>query len=152
MEESGGRRIKRSVNIDVASIHYLSDEELATLGASQLLHRYMEKKLAVLASYNANRASDLDERRLTNIGTFREYMEQWIENNPDIHQGMTHMVRQLQPGPTGLPIEIYCFSARQSWIDYENVQSDLFDHIYAVMPLFNLRAFQYSGEVAVPEN
>lgn len=70
MEESGGRRIKRSVNIDVASIHYLSDEELATLGASQLLHRYMEKKLAVLASYNANRASDLDERRLTNIGTF----------------------------------------------------------------------------------
>jgi miniconductance mechanosensitive channel len=150
MEESGGRRIKRSVNIDVASIHYLSDEELATLGASQLLHRYMEKKLAVLASYNANRASDLDERRLTNIGTFREYMEQWIENNPDIHQGMTHMVRQLQPGPTGLPIEIYCFSARQSWIDYENVQSDLFDHIYAVMPLFNLRAF--SGEVAVPEN
>ncbi len=152
MEESGGRRIKRSVNIDVASIHYLSDEELATLGASQLLHRYMEKKLAVLASYNANRASDLDERRLTNIGTFREYMEQWIENNPDIHQGMTHMVRQLQPGPTGLPIEIYCFSARQSWIDYENVQSDLFDHIYAVMPLFNLRAFQYSGEMAVPEN
>ena len=99
MEESGGRRIKRSVNIDVSSIHYLSDAELATLGSSQLLRRYMEKKLAELAEYNANRASDLDERRLTNIGTFREYMEQWIESNPDINQDMTHMVRQLQPGP-----------------------------------------------------
>ena len=151
MEESGGRRIKRSVNIDVSSIHYLSDAELATLGSSQLLRRYMEKKLAELAEYNANRASDLDERRLTNIGTFREYMEQWIESNPDINQGMTHMVRQLQPGPTGLPLEIYCFSAKQRWIDYENVQSDLFDHVYAVMPLFNLRAFQYSGEVAAQE-
>ena len=140
MEESGGRRIKRSVNI-----------ELATLGSSQLLRRYMEKKLAELAEYNANRASDLDERRLTNIGTFREYMEQWIESNPDINQDMTHMVRQLQPGPTGLPLEIYCFSAKQRWIDYENVQSDLFDHVYAVMPLFNLRAFQYSGEVAAQE-
>lgn len=111
----------------------------------------MEKKLAELAEYNANRASDLDERRLTNIGTFREYMEQWIESNPDINQDMTHMVRQLQPGPTGLPLEIYCFSAKQRWIDYENVQSDLFDHVYAVMPLFNLRAFQYSGEVAAQE-
>ena len=151
MEESGGRRIKRSVNIDVSSIHYLSDAELATLGSSQLLRRYMEKKLAELAEYNANRASDLDERRLTNIGTFREYMEQWIESNPDINQDMTHMVRQLQPGPTGLPLEIYCFSAKQRWIDYENVQSDLFDHVYAVMPLFNLRAFQYSGEVAAQE-
>ena len=151
MEESGGRRIKRSVNIDVSSIHYLSDAELATLGSSQLLRRYMEKKLAELAEYNANRASDLDERRLTNIGTFREYMEQWIESNPDINQDMPHMVRQLQPGPTGLPLEIYCFSAKQRWIDYENVQSDLFDHVYAVMPLFNLRAFQYSGEVAAQE-
>ena len=151
MEESGGRRIKRSVNIDVSSIHYLSDAELATLGSSQLLRRYMEKKLAELAEYNANRASDLDERRLTNIGTFREYMEQWIESNPDINRDMTHMVRQLQPGPTGLPLEIYCFSAKQRWIEYETVQSDLFDHVYAVMPLFNLRAFQYSGEVAAQE-
>ena len=129
----------------------LAEQERRRAKKAEYNRRYMEKKLAELAEYNANRASDLDERRLTNIGTFREYMEQWIESNPDINQDMTHMVRQLQPGPTGLPLEIYCFSAKQRWIDYENVQSDLFDHVYAVMPLFNLRAFQYSGEVAAQE-
>lgn len=151
MEESGGRRIKRSINIDVSSIHYLTDGELEELRNSELLHSYMENKLAELQEYNANRASNLDERRLTNIGTFREYLEVWISHNENINQSMTHMVRQLQPGPTGMPLEIYCFSARQSWIDYENVQSDLFDHVFAVMPLFNLRVFQYSGNIAAPE-
>lgn len=150
MEESGGRRIKRSINIDVASIHYLTDEELNDLKASRLLRSYIEYKIEELEKYNANRESGLDERRLTNIGTFREYLELWISHNENINQSMTHMVRQLQPGPTGLPIEIYCFSARQSWIDYENVQSDLFDHIFAVIALFNLRVFQYSGNIAAP--
>lgn len=152
MEESGGRRIKRSVNIDVSSIHYLTERELEELKASELLHSYIERKIAEITAYNANRASNLDERRLTNIGTFREYLELWITNSPDINKGMTHMIRQLQPGPTGLPLEIYCFSAKQSWIEYENVQSDVFDHVYAVMPLFNLRAFQYSGNVVSNEN
>lgn len=148
MEESGGRRIKRSINIDIRSIHYLSDKEIEQLKASSLLHSYIEQKIAEITAYNANRASNLDERRMTNVGTFREYLEKWISENPSINQEMTHMVRQLQPGPAGLPIEIYCFSARQSWIDYENVQSDLFDHVYAVMPLFNLEAFQYSGAIS----
>ena len=71
-------------------------------------------------------------------------MESWIASNPDINLSMTHMVRQLQPGPTGLPIEIYCFSAKQAWVDYERVQSDIFDHLFAVLPLFNLKVFQYS--------
>lgn len=151
MEESGGRRIKRSINIDINSIHYLSDKEIEKLKASVLLRGYMEQKIAEIAAYNANRASNLDERRMTNVGTFREYMEKWISDNPNINQEMTHMVRQLQPGPAGLPIEIYCFSAKQSWIDYENIQSDLFDHIYSVMPLFNLKAFQYSGTISSRE-
>lgn len=151
MEESGGRRIKRSINIDINSIHYLSNEEIEKLKASLLLRGYMEQKIAEIAAYNANRASNLDERRMTNVGTFREYMEKWISDNPNINQEMTHMVRQLQPGPAGLPIEIYCFSAKQSWIDYENIQSDLFDHIYSVMSLFNLEAFQYSGTISSRE-
>jgi miniconductance mechanosensitive channel len=77
-------------------------------------------------------------------------MESWLSHHPDINLDMTHMVRQLQPGPTGLPLEIYCFSARQQWLDYERVQSDIFDHLYSVMELFNLKAFQYPGNV-VPE-
>lgn len=145
MEESNGRRIKRSINIDVNSIHYLTDEEVSTLIDSSLLNSYMRKKLKDLEEFNANRKNKLDVRRLTNIGTFREYLESWIATNPDINQEMTHMVRQLQPTPTGLPIEIYCFSARQRWIDYENVQSDIFDHIYAILDLFNLKAFQFSS-------
>ncbi len=151
MEESGGRRIKRSVNIDVSSIHYLSSEELDQLKESQILRSYMERKIAELNTYNANRESGLDERRLTNVGTFREYLGLWIAENPDIHKGLTHMVRQLQPGPTGLPLEVYCFSARQQWVDYERVQADIFDHIYAVLPLFGLRAFQYSGNIAASD-
>ena len=65
--------------------------------------------------------------------------------NPDINLGLTHMVRQLQPGPTGVPLEIYCFSARQTWVDYERVQADIFDHVFAVLPLFGLRAYEYAG-------
>ena len=145
MEESKGRRIKRSINIDINSVHYLSEGEIETLKKSALLKDYIEEKLRELKEFNANRDTTLDERRLTNIGTFREYLETWLEQNPNINLEMTHMVRQLQPTPTGLPLEIYCFSARQRWIDYENVQSDIFDHVFAVMELFNLKAFQYTG-------
>ena len=78
-------------------------------------------------------------------------MESWITTNPDINIQMTHMVRQLQPGPTGVPLEIYCFSAKQAWVDYERVQADLFDHLFAILPLFNLKVFQYSGKVEYNE-
>lgn len=148
MEQSGGRRIKRSVNIDVNSIRHLSDADIEKLKDSSLLKEYIEKKQSELRDFNANRPAKLDERRLTNVGTFREYMESWLAHNPDINQEMTHMVRQLQPGPTGLPLEVYCFSARKAWIVYEKVQSDLFDHFYAVMELFDLRAFQYPATQA----
>lgn len=152
MEESKGRRIKRSVNIDVQSIHYLTDAELEVLKKSVLLKDYINGKLEELERYNAERETPLDARRMTNVGTFREYMEMWIASNPDIAQDMTHMVRQLQPGPTGLPLEIYCFSSRQKWIEYEKVQADIFDHLYAVIPLFNLRIFQYPSDGFVPMN
>ena len=152
MEESKGRRIKRSINIDVNSIHYLSAEEIETLKDSALLKGYIEDKLKELNEYNVNRSNHLDERRLTNVGTFREYLELWLSSNPNINLEMTHMVRQLQPTPTGLPLEIYCFSARQSWIDYENIQSDIFDHVFAVMELFSLKAFQYSSNTVPVEN
>jgi len=151
MQESGGRRIKRAVYIDIYSIHYLSDAEIEVLRQSVLLRDYIERKIMELNDYNANRGTLLDERRLTNIGTFREYMESWIASNPDINLSMTHMVRQLQPGPTGVPLEIYCFSAKQAWVDYERVQSDLFDHLFAILPLFNLKVFQYPSKVEYSE-
>jgi len=147
MEESKGRRIKRSLNIDICTIHYLSEEETNRLRSSALLGKYMETKLKELDEYNANRPTHIDKRRMTNIGTFREYLESWIASNPDINQEMTHMVRQLQPSATGVPLEIYCFSARQAWVDYERVQSDIFDHIFAVLDIFGLKAFQYSSTV-----
>lgn len=115
---------------------------------SALLGEYTEAKVAELAAYNASRDSGIDERRLTNVGMFREYLARWIDQNPDINRAMTHMVRQLQPGPAGLPLEVYCFTWRQKWQEYEKVQADMFDHIYAVMPLFNLKPYQY-GSVAV---
>ena len=146
MQESNGRRIKRSVNIDVQSVHYLSDGELEALKKSNLLKEYIKSKLSELERKNNVLETPLDKQQLTNIGIFREYMEAWIAQNPDIAQDMTHMVRQLQPGPTGVPWEIYCFSARQAGVEYEKVQSDLFDHLFAVLPLFNLRIFQYPSD------
>lgn len=151
MEESNGRRIKRSVNIDVQSIHYLTPGEIDQLAKSELLKDYILTKKAELDRNYADASTPLDGIRMTNIGTFREYMELWIAQNPNIAQNMTHMVRQLQPGPTGVPLEIYCFSARQKWVEYEKVQSDLFDHLYAVVPLFNLRLFQYPSDKWVTE-
>lgn len=151
MEESNGRRIKRSVNIDVQSIHYLTPGEIEQLAKSELLKDYILTKKAELDINYADASTPLDGIRMTNIGTFREYMELWIAQNPNIAQNMTHMVRQLQPGPIGVPLEIYCFSARQKWVEYEKVQSDLFDHLYAVVPLFNLRLFQYPSDKWVAE-
>ena len=146
MEESGGRRIKRFVNIDLLSVRYLQPKDLEELKQSALLKDYVTRKIDQLKTDSAYQASDLDGPHLTNIGIFREYMNAWLDSNPDIAHGMTHMVRQLQPGPTGLPLEVYCFSARKSWMDYERVQADLFDHLYAVLPLFGLRVFQYRSD------
>lgn len=152
MQESKGRRIKRSINIDINTIHYLSQQEIETLKESEFLNHYLDKKLSDIEKHNAKHNTPLDKRMLTNIGTFREYLESWLSNNPNLNLEMTHMVRQLQPTATGVPIEIYCFSAKQAWIEYERVQSDIFDHVFAVMKVFNLKPFQYSSNTIIAES
>lgn len=149
MQESDGRRIMRSINIDISSVHFLSHEEIEKFRTSAFLKDYIEDMLNKLVPLNKDKATVLDERKLTNIGIFRNYMEAWIDANPDININMTHMIRQLQPGPTGMPIQIYCFSARQEWVTYEHIQADIFDHIMAVLPEFNLKVFEFPSQISL---
>ncbi len=146
MSESGGRRIKRSLNIDTTSIHFLSDEEIARMNRAQLLTPYLDGKVAEVANHNASLGCDLttplNGRHMTNIGTFRAWLEAWLKSHPQIHKDMTLMVRQLAPGSEGLPIEIYVFTNTTVWLEYEKIQSDIFDHIFALLPEFGLRVHQ----------
>lgn len=144
MTESGGRRIKRAISLDQNSIHFLTPAEEEHLRKFVLLKEYLAQKDKELAEWNRQMpdADPVNARRLTNIGTFRAYVEQYLKNNVKIHKGMTLIVRQLNPGPTGLPIEIYCFTNTTVWAAYESIQSDIFDHLYAVLPEFGLHAFQ----------
>ena len=152
MQESPGRRIMRSINIDIDSVHFLSHDEVVKFASSAFLKDYIDQMVAKLGDINKDKITILDERKLTNIGIFRYYMDAWIEANPDINTNMTHMVRQLQPGPTGMPIQIYCFSAIQEWVTYEKVQADIFDHIMAVLPEFGLKVFEYKSMYVGGEN
>ncbi len=146
MSESGGRRIKRAIHLDMSSIHFLSDEEVAQLSRFEFLHDYLHAKRTELDVANAREVSgdDVvpDQRRLTNVGTFRAYVRHYLRNHPKIHQGMTLLVRQHEPGPQGLPLEIYCFSNDTDWGNYEAIQADIFDHLIASLPEFGLQAFQ----------
>ena len=147
MSMSGGRRIKRAVYIDTGSIRFLSHDETERFRRFALLKDYIAAKEKELADYNANLKyaveTDVNQRRLTNIGTFRAYVQNYLHNHPQLHhQGMTLLVRQLPPGPEGLPIEIYCFTTTTDWIDYEAVQADIFDHLLAIVPEFGLRLYQ----------
>ena len=151
MSESGGRRMKRGLLIDVNSVRFLTDEDIREASRRELLHGYMQEKLDDIARHNASRAQgDRDiipeARRLTNLGTFRAYVERYLRAHPQTHKDMTLMVRQLEPGPHGAPIEIYCFSKDTEWISYEAFQADIIDHLFAILPDFGLRAFQeWSG-------
>ncbi|MCK9533156.1 MAG: mechanosensitive ion channel family protein [Pseudomonas sp.] len=148
MQESGGRRIKRSLFIDQHSIHFLSAEELEHLKRFNLMKGYFDNKISELNQWNkehiqSNEGDSIDSRKLTNIGTFRAYVDFYIRNHPGIHQrGMTLMVRQLSPTSEGLPLEIYCFTNTTAWTEYEGIQSDIFDHLLAIAPEFNLRVYQ----------
>jgi miniconductance mechanosensitive channel len=146
MSESGGRRIKRSINIDAGSVHFLNEDELARLHKAKLLGPYLDQKVSEIERYNSELHADLTSlvngRRLTNLGTFRAYLNEYLRNHPQIHQGMTLMVRQMQPTPEGIPVEIYAFTNTTAWVAYEGIQSDLFDHILAVLPEFGLRVHQ----------
>jgi len=142
MEESGGRRIKRHINIDVKSIHFLSEEEMEEFENIKLIKDYMSQKKKEIRSVNPKNEIPVNQRRLTNIGTFRKYVEAYLMAHPKIHNNMTFLVRQLQASEKGLPMEIYVFSNDQEWANYEAIQSDIFDHILAVVSEFHLRIFQ----------
>ena len=146
MAESGGRRIKRSINVDFNSIRFLSDEEVQRFTGFALLKDYIKTKEAELKAYNqalhAPGESGVNLRRLTNIGTFRAYIYNYLKHHPKIHERMTLIVRQLQPGTEGLPMEIYCFSNDTEWAAYEGIQDDIFDHVFAIAPEFGLRLYQ----------
>ena len=152
MSESGGRRIKRSLHLDVNSVRFLTEEEIAQLGRFELLARYMAEKLEEVGMYNAVKEEGHPElipntRRLTNVGTLRAYVVEYLRQHPKIQQDMTLIVRQLEPGPEGLPLEIYAFSNDTDWANYEDLQADIFDHIFAMIPEFGLRIYQKpSGE------
>jgi miniconductance mechanosensitive channel len=146
MSEAGGRRIKRPLYIDQSSIRFLTDDEIDGLRQFALLRRHFEAKREELEraaeSLGEDGKIDVNRRRLTNIGVFRAYVKSYLSQHPQIHHDMTVMVRQLKPGPEGLPIEIYCFTRTTEWLAYEDVQSDIFDHILAILPEFGLRLFQ----------
>ena len=146
MEESGGRRIKRALNLDLASIRFLAPDEIAALKRIVLIRDYLEGKEKELADWNAERSTDpgapVNSRRLTNVGTFRAYLAAYLRSLPLVHEDMTFLVRQLPPGEHGLPMEIYVFSRDQRWAAYEDLQSDIFDHVLAVVPEFGLRVYQ----------
>lgn len=146
MSESGGRRIKRSLLLDQNSIRFLTDEETAKFNRFALLKNYIETKQQELSTVNAalnsGEATNVNQRRLTNIGTFRAYIVNYLRNRSDINESMTFLVRQLPPGADGLPIEIYIFTKTTAWVAYESIQADIFDHLLAIIPEFGLRVYQ----------
>ena len=146
MSQSGGRRIKRSVKIDVSSVRFLEDKEVKKFEEFALLRQYLTEKKAELHTYNAAldapNTANVNLRRLTNLGTFRAYIFNYLKNHPCIHSDMTLLVRQLQPEETGIPIEIYCFTNTTEWNSYEDIQADIFDHILAQCDDFGLKVFQ----------
>jgi len=146
MEESGGRRIKRSINIDMKSVGFLDKQQIEKLRKFYLLRDYIAQREKEIEEYNNSLKLEPTEvtngRKMTNLGTFRRYLENYLHNHPKINQEMTFLVRHLQPDEKGLPIEIYVFSKDQEWAKYEAIQADIFDHILAIIPEFGLRVFQ----------
>ena len=146
MEESGGRRIKRSINIDMQSVKFCTQEMIERFNKIQRLKNYIQDKTKEIKEFNKENNIDdsvlVNGRRMTNLGIFRIYIEEYLKNHPKIHQDMTFLVRHLQPTEKGIPIEIYVFSNDQAWANYEAIQADIFDHILAVIPEFDLQVFQ----------
>lgn len=146
MTESGTRRIKRSIYIDMSSIQFCTEEMLERFEEIEYLAHYLAVKKNDIRHYNKehhiNHESMINGRHLTNIGTFRAYVESYLQKNPHIAENTLHMVRQLQPTEKGLPIEIYAFTNDAAWVNFENIQADVFDHILAIIPEFDLRIYQ----------
>lgn len=145
MSASGGRRIKRSINIDTTSVHFLDEQEQQRLIQARLLKPYMDSRHEEITMWNQQHGggeSVLNLRKMTNIGTFRAYLNEYLRNHPRIRKDMTLMVRQLAPDNNGLPIEIYAFTSTVVWAEYESIQADIFDHLFAVVEEFGLRIHQ----------
>ena len=146
MSESGGRRIKRSLYIDLTSVRFCTEEMLKRFSRIQYIADYILKKQDEIQRHNVEYNVDLESlangRRMTNLGVLRAYMTAYLRNHPKINKEMTLMVRQLEPTPQGLPLEVYCFSADKGWVNYEGVQADIFDHFLSVVAAFDLRLFQ----------
>lgn len=146
MQETGGRRIKRSIHIDLASVKFCDEKMITKFKKFQLLQPYIDKKLNDIENFNKQNKIDSSEqvngRRLTNIGTFRGYIKEYLNHRNDISKELTFLVRQLEPKEHGIPIEIYVFTTTTKWVEYEEIQSDIFDHIFAIIPFFELQVFQ----------
>lgn len=146
MEASGGRRIKRSINIDMNSVKFCTQEMLTKLEKFVLIKDYIEQKESEIETFNRDLNIPPDQhyngRRQTNLGIFRKYLEAYLKSHPKIKQDMTFLIRHLQPTEKGLPIEIYVFSNDQVWSNYESIQADIFDHVLAVIPMFDLKVYQ----------
>lgn len=146
MQESGGRRIKRSINIKISTIRYLSSEEIQELKKIALLAPYIEKREKEIKEYNTQNQVDptvlVNGRRMTNIGLFRAYIKAYAVQNPDIHQQLTLLVRQLAPNEHGLPLELYMFTKGTQWSFFEDTMSDIFDHLFAAIKYFDLEVFE----------
>ena len=144
MSDSGGRRIKRSINIDMNSIKFCSEELINKLKPITLISKYIDDKFSEISKHNTslNNESIINGRVLTNIGTYRAYIKAYLKNNKNIHDDMTFLVRQLSATENGLPIQIYVFSNNTNWVDYEEIQSDIFDHLIAALNQFDLKIYQ----------
>ena len=146
MENTGSRRIKRAIHIDVSSIKFLSEEMLVRFSKFQLISEYLNDKNTELETDNCDKKVDTSElvngRRLTNVGIFREYLKAYLHSRNDINDNLTFLIRQLSPGAEGLPIQIYVFANTTEWVKYEEIQSDIFDHLMAVITEFELKVFQ----------
>lgn len=146
MQESGGRRIKRSILINQHSIRFLTAEDRKRLKELKLIYSYIVNKEDEISYWNKKLEekgdTTINHRKLTNIGTFRAYVERYIKNHPDIRQDMTMLVRQMEPTAEGLPIEVYCFTNTVAWVNYEAIQSDIFDHLLSIVDEFGLTVYQ----------
>src|SRR5210317_576507 len=143
MSEYGGRRIKRSVSIDISSIKFMQDKDIDKLKEMPLISRYLSEKILDIEKYNASIGEEKERRRLTNLGTLRAYLLNYLKNHDGLNTDtMTLLVRQLAPTAVGVPLELYTFTNTTDWVEYEGIQSDIFDHVFAVLPKFGLRAFQ----------
>jgi miniconductance mechanosensitive channel len=146
MQETGGRRIKRSINIDINTIKFCDQALIDTLSNLKYLKEHITRKSQEIEELNTlnncNKSLPIDGRSLTNIGLYQSYIENYLKNNSSISKELTFLIRQLQPDQYGIPIELYVFTNDTDWVKYEKIQSDIFDHLLAAVPMFELKVFQ----------